>query len=120
MLKHAISTISPISIVALLSALAFVPALRAQTAPPASVDGIKIQQWNSSPLHKPAYAGIKPAPAPRHDLSGIWDATGDAAGGAAPGIQNTGAHEYPAILPGNNAPPGGEPEIGRASCRERV
>ena len=106
--------IREISIVALLSALAFVPALRAQTAPPASVptsvDDIKIQQWNSSPLHKPAYAGIKPAPAPRRDLSGTWDATGDAAGGAAPGIQPSGAHEYPAVLPGNNSPPGGEPD----------
>ncbi len=99
-----------VSTVALASLLTFLPALRAQSPPPASVDDIKIATWNSNPLHKPAYVGVKPAPAPRRDLSGIWDATGDAAGGAAPGIQNTGAHEYPAILPGNNAPPGGEPD----------
>src|SRR5438105_15067659 len=105
--KHAISTLLA---TVLIAALPFIPALRAQTAPPASVDDIKIQQWNSMPLHKPAYAGIKPAPAPRHDLSGIWDATGEAAGGAAPGIQATGAHEYPAVLPGNNSPPGEEPD----------
>ena len=105
--KHSISTIWT---VALISALAFSPALRAQTAPPASVDDVKIATWNSTPLHKPAYAGIKPAPAPRRNLSGIWDATGDATVGAAPGIQNTGAHEYPAVLPGNNNPPGGEPD----------
>ena len=95
--------------VALISALAFVPILRAQNAP-TSIDDVKIDQWNSVPLHKPAYAGLKPAPAPRRDLSGIWDATGDAAGGAAPGIQISGAHEYPAVLPGNPTPPGGEPD----------
>ena len=115
--KHSISAIFA---GALLSAVAFLPTLRAQTAPPASaqtapptsVDGIKIQPWNSTALRKPAYAGIKPAPAPRHDLSGIWDATGDPnpGGGAAPGIQATGAHEYPSVLPGNNSPPGGEPD----------
>ncbi|PYU73721.1 MAG: hypothetical protein DMG49_05740 [Acidobacteria bacterium] len=107
MSKHLISTIST---AALISVLAFLPALRGQTGPPTSVDDIKVDTWNSRPLHKPAYAGIKPATAPRRDLSGIWDATGDAAGGAAPGVQNTGAHEYPAVLPGNNNPPGGEPD----------
>lgn len=107
----------------LLAALAFSPALGAQTTPqaspapksiddvkPQSVDDIKIDKWNSMPLRKPAYEGLKSAPAPRRDLSGIWDAAGDATGGAAAGIQNTGAHEYPSILPGNNAPPGGEPD----------
>src|SRR5260370_40930011 len=100
-------SIPAIPILGLISALTFLPALPAQTAPPAalpassptsptSVDAIKIQQWNSTPLRKPAYAGIKPAPAPRHDLAGIWDATGDTTVGAAPGIQATGAHEYPA------------------------
>src|SRR5436853_56978 len=107
MSKHLISTIST---AALISVLAFLPALRGQTGLPTSVDDIKVDTWNSRPLHKPAYAGIKPATAPRRDLSGIWDATGDAAGGAAPGVQNTGAHEYPAVLPGNNNPPGGEPD----------
>jgi len=107
MSKHLISTIST---AALISVLAFLPALRGQTGPPTSVDDIKVDTWNSRPLHKPAYAGIKPATAPRRDLSGIWDATGDAAGGAAPGVQNTGAHEYPAVLPGNNNPQGGEPD----------
>jgi len=103
-----ISTLSPIAVI---SALAFLPALRAQTAPPASVDDIKIDQWNSIPLHKSAYDGLKPAPAPRRDLSGEWFAAGDpAAGGAPPGIQPSGAHEYPAVLKGNNSPPGGEPD----------
>jgi hypothetical protein len=105
--KHSISTLTA---AALISALAFLPTLRAQTAAPRSVDEINVGTWNSRPLRKPAYAGITPAPAPRRDLSGIWDATGDAAGGAAPGVQNTGAHEYPAVLPGNNTPAGGEPD----------
>ena len=109
--------ISPLSMAVVISSLLFLPALQAQqtapsaSAPAAAIDEIKIDKWNSVPLRKPAYVGLKPAPAPRRDLSGIWDATGDpAGGGAAPGIQNTGAHEYPAILPGNNAPPGGEPD----------
>lgn len=105
--KHAISAMLTL---ALISVLAFLPPLCAQTAPPASIDDIKVDLWNSRPLHGSAYAGLKPAPAPRRDLSGIWDATGDAPAGAAPGIQNTGAHEYPAVLPGNNNPPGGEPD----------
>src|SRR5947209_20045067 len=107
MRTHSISTISA---AALISALAFLPTLRAQTAPPRSVDDINVDTWNSRPLRKPAYAGIKPAPAPRRDLSGIWGATGDAAGGAAPGVQNTGAHEDPAALPATNTRSAGEPD----------
>src|ERR1700720_3801044 len=97
--------ISKIPIVTLISALLFLlslcgPSLRAQTAPPATVDDIKIDKWNSVPVHKSAYDGLKPAPAPRRDLSGAWYAAGDppAGGGAAPGIQATGAHEYPAVV----------------------
>ena len=107
MLKHSIPAILA---VALLSVMAYSGTLHAQTAPPASVDEIRIQPWNTTPLRGSAYGGIKPDPAPRRDLSGIWDATGDATVGAAPGIQNTGAHEYPAILPGSINPPGGEPD----------
>ena len=109
--------ISTVPMVALISALLFLlslcgPSLRAQTAPPASVDDIKVDKWNSVPVHKSAYDGLKPAPAPRRDLSGAWYAAGEppAGGGAAPGIQATGAHEYPAVLKGNNSPPGGEPD----------
>ena len=103
----AIWTVSPIT---LILASALVPNLSAQTAAPKSVDDIKVDKWNTAPLHGPAYAGVKSAPAPRHDLSGVWDATGDATGGAAPGIQASGANEHRAVLPGNNSPPGGEPD----------
>jgi len=104
-------SISIISWMALMSTLTVLPAL-GQTAPPKSVDDIKVAPWSSVPPRGSAYAGIKPAPAPKRDLSGTWYAAGDPppAGGAAPGIQATGAHEYPAVLPGNNAPPGGEPD----------
>src|ERR1700680_1456738 len=111
--KPAISTIPAVALILTLAFLLMCgPSLRAQTAPPASVDDIKIDKWKSVPLRKSAYDGLKPAPAPRRDLSGAWYAAGDppAGGGAAPGIQATGAHEYPAVLRGNNSPPGGEPD----------
>lgn len=97
---------------ALILACAIAPVLGAQTAaPPKSVDGIKIDKWNSVPLHGQAYAGVKSAPAPRRDLSGVWDATGDPGpGGPPPGIQASGANEHRAVLPDNISPPGGEPD----------
>lgn len=98
------------SAMALILASVLLPNLRAQTAPPKSVDDIKIEKWNSAPLPGTAYTGLKPAPAPRRDLSGIWDATGDATGGPPRGVQPTGANEHRAVLPGNNSPPGGEPD----------
>ncbi len=85
--------------------------LRAQTAPgpaPKSVDEIPIEKWNSNPLHGPAYRGIVSPPAPKRDLSGIWDATGDATNIPPPGIQPTGAFEHRAVTADNNSPPGGQ------------
>jgi hypothetical protein len=105
--KWSISKVVPMALL-LLSALP--PLLPAQTAPPKSVDEIKIEKWNSVPLHGPAYTGLKPAPAPRRDLSGVWDATGDPGAGAPPGIQPSGANEHKAVLPDNLSPPGGEPD----------
>jgi hypothetical protein len=107
MLKRSICTISPM---ALILTAVLLPILGAQTTPPKSVDDIKIDKWNSVPLHGTAYAGLKPAPAPRHDLSGVWDATGDPTNIPPPGIQPTGAFEHRAVLPDNNSPPGGEPD----------
>ena len=100
----------PGSALAVVMAFLAVPVLGGQAVPPKSVDDIKIDKWNSAPLPGSAYAGVKPAPAPRHDLSGIWDATGDAIGGPPPGIQPTGAYEHRSVLRGNNNPPGGEPD----------
>jgi len=87
------------------------PRASAQTTAADSLDQIKIDPWNSVPLHGSAYTGLKPGPAPRHDLSGAWDATGDAGPNGPPaGIQPTGAYEHRSVLPGNNNPPGGEPD----------
>jgi hypothetical protein len=74
--------------------------LGAQAAPPKSVNDLHIEKWNSAPVRGPAYESIKPAPAPKRDISGVWDAQ----------IQPTGANEHRAVLPGNNNPPGGEPD----------
>ena len=99
---------------ALVFAALLPPIVCAQTTSPAaqtkSVDDIKIDKWNSVPLRGKDYAGLKQAPAPRHDLSGVWDATGDLTGGAPPGIQASGANERRALLPGNSVPPGAEPD----------
>jgi hypothetical protein len=108
MRKYLIWTIPPI---ALIVGFVRLPILSAQTAvAPKSVDDIKIDKWNSVPLPGSAYAGLKPAPAPRRDLSGVWDATGETTGGAPPGIQASGANERRSVRPGNNVPPGGEPD----------
>ena len=105
--RRSIWTISP---VALILASVLLPILGAQSAPPKSVDDIHIEKWNSVPLPGPAYAGLTSAPAPRRDLSGVWDATGDRTNAPPAGIQATGVNEHRAVLPGNIAPPGGEPD----------
>jgi hypothetical protein len=107
MFKRSIYTTCP---ALLILAFAFLPILAAQTAAPKSVDDIKIDKWNSIPLRGKAYVGIKSPPAPRRDLSGIWDATGDRGAIPPPGIQPTGNFEHRAVLPGNESPPGGEPD----------
>jgi hypothetical protein len=80
----------------------------AQTAAPKSIDETKIETWNSRPLHASAYKGLKSGPAPRRDISGFWDATGDRTNIPPPGIQPTGAFEHRAVPPDDNSPPGGE------------
>lgn len=92
-----------ISTVAIIAVLTLSPTLNAQTAAPnAGADETNQGKWNNAPPRKSAYAGKKSAPAPRRDLSGIWDATADQ------GFQARGVYEHPAELPGNNDPPGGQ------------
>jgi hypothetical protein len=114
MRKHLIWTIPPIAVIAGFVSLPIASAQTAAAPKPVDevkpVDDIQIDKWNSVPLPGSAYAGLKSAPAPRRDLSGVWDATGDATGGAPPGIQASGANERRSVLPGNNVPPGGEPD----------
>jgi hypothetical protein len=96
-----------VSAVALLSGLTLSPVVGAQTSPPkAAVEEEKPEIWNSLPPIKPAYAGKKSAPAPRRDLSGVWDAA-EADGGRQP----SGALEHPALIkPRGQGIEGGQPD----------
>ena len=86
-----------VSMVALIAGLTFSLILRAQTAPP---------KWNNVPPPKSAYIGKKSAPAPRHDLSGIWNAA--EADGA---LQVSGVLEHPALeAPRGKGVEGGRPD----------
>jgi hypothetical protein len=67
--------------------LGFFGIVMAQTGPPSQ------QKWNNAPPPKSSYSNDKGAPAPRRDLSGIWD------GSAEGGTQAKGPKEYPALLP---------------------
>ncbi len=71
-------------VVTLLAGLTLSPVLGAQTAAPnATGKEAKLDKWNSIPPIKPTYAGKKSAPAPRRNLSGVWDAA-EADGGRQP------------------------------------
>jgi hypothetical protein len=94
---------------ALLLASGLLSIYGAQTTPPKSVDDLKIDNWNSNPLPISAYKGWSSGPAPRRDLSGMWDATGE--GDHPPrGIQDSGADAYRAVPPGRGGAPGGQPD----------
>src|SRR6202049_4348374 len=95
------------SIVALLAGLMLSPLLGAQTAPSkAAADSAKPDKWNSIPPINTAYAGKKSAPAPRRDISGIWDAA-EAEGGRQP----SGTIEHPALeAPRGQGVEGGRPD----------
>jgi len=89
-----------IVISALTTVLALSPVLGAQTG----TSQTKQEKWNNVPPPESAYAGKKSGPAPRRDLSGIWD-------GTAPGGKGiNGAKEYPAVLPGGKGIDGGQPD----------
>ena len=88
--RFAVSAIAPMA--GLIAALIFSPALRGQSAQPTQAASKTSKPiWNNTPPDKSAYAGKKPAPAPRHDVSGIWDAWTEG------GIEPKGALEHPAL-----------------------
>jgi hypothetical protein len=93
-----------VSMVALITGLTFSPILSAQTAAPkAAGDEAAQGKWDNSPPPRSAYAGKKPSgPAPRRDISGIWDAAGT--------LGTSGAAEHPALLPGGKGAEGGRPD----------
>ncbi len=79
-------------ILALITGLTFSSILRVQTAASQAAGG-EARKWNNIPPRKSAYGGKKSSPAPRRDLSGIWDAAG-----LDGGFQVNGAFEHPALL----------------------
>src|ERR1700693_3202789 len=86
-----------VSMVALIAGLMCSLILRAQTAPP---------KWNNVAPPKSAYVGKKSAPAPRRDLTGIWNAS--EADGA---LQVSGVLEHPALTaPRGQGIEGGQPD----------
>jgi hypothetical protein len=81
-----------LSAIALIAGLtSFSAILPAQTAPANPAGEANQGKWNNVPLRKSAYAGKKSAPAPRRDLSGIWDA----ATSAGVGLEDQGAPAMP-------------------------
>ena len=96
-----------IAVLGLLAGLTISPVLGAQTAAPkATGEAAKPEKWNNIPPIKSAYAGKKSAPAPRRDVSGIWDAA-EADGGRQP----SGALEHVALeAPRGQGVEGGQPD----------
>ena len=84
--------------VGLIAGLTFLPIIGAQTAAPnGGGNEAKQDLWNSNPLDKKEYVGKKSAPAPRRDLSGVWDGTTEG-GGAYEGareLPSDGKHSVP-------------------------
>jgi len=63
------------------TAVGLSPAICGQAANPTSQTDAKPEKWNNVPLRKSAYEGKSSGPAPRRDLSGIWDAATSGGGG---------------------------------------
>jgi hypothetical protein len=84
--------------------------MHAQTASTNASGGAQSHnKWNNvPPPNRSAYANKKSAPAPRRDLSGIWDGLTEG------GTQAKGALEYPAVLKDHPADElGGQPDESR-------
>jgi hypothetical protein len=74
---------------------AFALALCAQSGPAKGATTKASSSWNEVPPKKAAYVNITKRPAPRRDLSGIWN--GEAEGG----VQANGALEHSAVTTDN-------------------
>jgi hypothetical protein len=85
-------------LLALITGLTFSPVLRVETAAPQAGGGEAVK-WNNIPPRKSTYTAKKSSPAPRRDLSGIWDAAG-----LDGGFQVNGAAEHPALFPQKGGP----------------
>ena len=74
----------------LLGAQATAPTQSSGQSQAADADKWKTEKWNTSSPPESYWDSVKSAPAPKRDLSGIWDA-----GGVPQGVQPNGAYEYP-------------------------
>ena len=92
------------SAVALLSVSIVSPRLRAQASAPKTTSGAA-KKWNSVPPPRTSYVDKKSGPAPRRDISGVWDAAG-----MQEALGTSGAQEHPALLPGRKGAEGGRPD----------
>jgi len=95
--------------IALLAVLILLPTLSAQREAdqqgqaPGVAEQLKQRKWNNSPPVKAEYAKKKKAaPAPRRDLSGLWDGTAEG------GIEAKGAYEHAAMRPNDPQDTGGQ------------
>ncbi len=94
-----------------IAGLSFSLILRPQTAPPkAAGDEVQHEKWNNVPPPKSAYAGKKSGPAPRRDITGIWDAAAEDGG-----RQVSGALEHPAFFSQGKGPNGRLDQNGEGS-----
>ena len=82
----------------LLAGLVFSPALRAQfnDQPKEVAEALAKRKWNNSPPVKSTYANKKSAPAPRLDITGIWDGTAEG------GVEFAGPIEHIATVQGRS------------------
>ncbi len=83
-------------VIAVIAALMSSSILLAQTAAPApaagetDVDKWKTEKWNTSSPPESYWEKMKSGPAPKRDITGMWDG-----GGVPQGVQPNGAYEYP-------------------------
>ena len=90
------------SLVVVMTAGIFSPLLSAQSAAPTAAQTNR-EKWNNVPPPQSSYVGKKSGgPAPRRNLTGIWD-TGAILG-------TSGALEHPALFPGRGGQDGGHPD----------
>jgi hypothetical protein len=79
-----------ISVIAWAGILVFLPTLSGQNPPSNASGQTNREKWNNPvPVNKSAYAGKTAVPAPKRDLSGVWDGTAEGGGAF------QGAREFP-------------------------
>ena len=81
------------SAILLIALLSLPLLLHAQNAPGTTEEQPRPRSWNNGPPPKKVYVGNESSPAPRRDLSEIWNAAAEGGG------QAKGVLEHPALSP---------------------